>query len=57
MGYQLSTVCTNDTVLTVYFAAETINQTSFQCEFPTQLVSSSSVGILTVMGKAKYFNP
>ena len=40
-----------DTVLLVYPADESLNQTSFQCEFTFHPPVQSSVGILTVMGK------
>ena len=39
---------TSNTVLTVYSAHETMNQTSFQCLIQSNL---SSAGLLTVMGK------
>ena len=42
---------TLDTVLTVYFANEPINKTTFQCEFTFQPPVASSIGMLTVMGK------
>ena len=42
---------TLDTVLTVYSANETMNKTTFQCEFPIQPLVASSIGTLTVMGK------
>jgi len=42
---------TFDTVLTVYSANETMNKTTFQCEFLFQPPVASSIGMLTVMGK------
>ena len=45
---------TNNTVLTVYSVHERMNKTTFQCELLRQPPLSSSVGMLTVMGKAKY---
>ena len=43
---------TNNSVLTVYSVHERMNQTTFQCVFPIQPGMQSSVGTLTVMGKA-----
>ena len=42
---------TSHTVLTVYSANETMNNTTFQCEFTFQPAIASSIGMLTVMGK------
>ena len=39
-----------DTVLLVYPADESLNQTSFQCEFMFHPPVQSSSGILTIMG-------
>ena len=44
---------TNNTVLTVYSVHERMNQTTFQCVFQIPSGIQSSVGTLTVMGKAK----
>jgi len=40
-----------DTVLLVYSADESLNQTTFQCEFTFHPPVLSSTGVLTVMGK------
>jgi len=42
---------TIDTVLILYSADESFNQTSFQCEFQFHPPVQSTTGVLTVMGK------